>query len=82
MKCGKEQKGRDKDTSECECGSRNFIFGSNFTYEKGEPVCGCGSKDFEFRAHFNMSPIHTKNYQCAKCGNTIGTQIYYKSMCY
>ena len=25
MKCGKEQKGRDKDTSECECGSRNFI---------------------------------------------------------
>lgn len=75
MQCG-EVPGREKDV--CNCGSRNFIFGSNFTYDK-KAVCGCGNSKFEMVSHMNMSPIFNKTYKCTSCDNHVGMQTYFES---
>ena len=73
MKCGKET---DQDSEVCVCGSKNFIFGDNFTYEDSKVVCGCGNDQFKMVAHFNMSPVFNKTYKCSKCRSHVGMQTY------
>ncbi|MFW6007725.1 MAG: hypothetical protein ACOCP8_00560 [archaeon] len=77
MKCG-EINPQDKEI--CECGSRKFIFGDNFTYTKdGGAVCGCGNNKFKKTFHLNRAPIYDTTYQCS-CGNTIGVQVYVETL--
>ncbi len=77
MVCGNEN---PQDREVCQCGGRNFVFGSNFEYSKEQGVvCQCGSKEFKMVSHFNMNPIYNKTYRCNTCGNGIGVQTYYES---
>ena len=71
--CGKEN---SPDKEICDCGSRSFVFGKDFTYTDKKVVCNCGSDTFGMTTHINMSPIHNKIYKCSECGNTIGVQTY------
>ena len=79
MECGTEIK---DERDECICGSKNFIFGNHFTFEKKKAVCGCGSDDFKKTFRMNCNPRYTTNYVCTKCSNKIGTEVYYESQYY
>jgi hypothetical protein len=68
-----------ENTKICDCGSKNFVFGYNFTYTNKTVKCNCGNDEFIMTFHLNNNPIYTKNYQCTKCKNIIGMQTYYKS---
>lgn len=78
-KCGEET---DQDNDSCKCGSKNFIYGNNFTYNNGKAVCGCGNDKFKMIFHMNRNPHYNKTYQCSECNNQIGTQTYYESPYY
>jgi hypothetical protein len=77
LKCGKENI-KNKDV--CECGSKDFVYGNNFTYTvKDGVVCNCGNKMFEKISHINANPHYITTYACTECNNTVVTETYYES---
>ncbi len=76
MDCGKVN---PQDQEICKCGSRNFVFGNNFSYTDKKVICNCGNDKFKQTFHMSGNPIYTTNYKCTKCKNLIGVQTYYES---
>lgn len=73
LSCGIET---DPDKNECECGSKNLVYGKLFKFSNKKIFCACGEEKFRMTLHLNRSPYYNKTYQCQGCGNVIGMQTY------
>ena len=71
-----------KDLKECECGSKNFVYGNTVIKTDNGFGCSCGSDKMSKVAHLNMNPTYISSYQCCGCGATISTETYYESPYY
>lgn len=59
----------------CECGSRNFVYGNNFSLKDGGVHCDCGSTSFNMVLHTNSNPSRYV-YKCSNCNNVIKKEYY------
>jgi hypothetical protein len=82
MECKKDLSDKTEKFDECECGSKNFIYGN--TVEKTEQgfACSCGCSQFRMIAHVNMNPRYIKTFSCDKCSASVSTETYYESPYY
>ncbi len=72
MKCKKEV---GEEITQCECGSRSFVFGANLLFEDDQIKCKCGNTKFKNTMHMDFTNKAVSNYVCG-CGNVIGTEYY------
>lgn len=67
---------------ECECGSRNFIYGDTLVKVGEEIRCNCGATQMNKVAHYNLNPRYISIHKCCGCDATICTEVYYESPYY
>lgn len=80
MKCKKDLTNIEK-LNQCECGSKDFIYGDTVTMSEGKFLCNCGCTEMEKIAHINMNPTYITTYECCECGAKISTETYFESIC-
>lgn len=80
-KCKKDLSDIDN-LNECECGSKDFIYGKTVVATDKGFRCSCGNELFKMVAHVDMTSRHISTYACEKCGESISTETYYKSPYY
>lgn len=78
MKCGKDLTGIEN-MEQCECGSKDFIYGETVVKTEKGFACKCGSEQMEKCVHINMNPKYITTYKCCGCGARISTEVYYES---
>ena len=78
MDCGKDLTGIEN-MEQCECGSKNFIYGNTVVKTEKGFACECGFEQMEEVAHINMAPKYITTYQCCGCNSSISTEVYYES---
>ena len=74
MNCRQEV---DRETTECECGGKYFVYGEKVNFKDGKVTCDCGSStNFQLNVHMNYENKSVKNYICTQCNNVVGTVSY------
>ena len=77
MECKKEL--TSEKIEQCECGSKNFIFGNVVVTDKGFACARCGSTKFRRAGHMMKNPYYLNEFECCDCGAYMATEIYYES---
>lgn len=81
MKCKKDLSDIEN-LKECECGSKDFVYGDTVIKKEKGFGCSCGATQMKNVAHINMNPTYISTYECSGCGAKISTETYYESLYY
>ena len=61
---------------QCECGSRDFIFGKTIIPSDNGFVCSCGSTKLQRVEYIRMPSKFITSFKCVNCGADIGMEVY------